>query len=446
MSKVSERLINFFVFNPTITNKEEKAHENVLYYYPPTTSLNTQMNDCGLAIAFSGLTEKFTDTPLSGFSSDRSRTALITPEKDFWIGCTVRRTIESERMLELEESHTNAAIHSMLHHAHSLYCMHYNTFLKSFAAEGREKVCESMKKFFDVYMLMLSRVIDGYEPLLDAIDSVTYLPADRTQFLSVLSLLNKVKYTSPDCIEYCMVVVDDCILYTELDVHDTLQISRFLSRRSVRKDPSNTHSGVAEYSHAVDNLLRLSHVEVNGSGFVGFPTPFMMWLRKPGTQNEDARDLTQHQLLFFSFGKSYIIFVLRVGGTCPCNTELVTMTIRSNMGLLTPLQDCVLRSSAWDESYSYVYINQINMALKTSVRRRSSMGDLLLYAETAHRIFQSQPASREVCLKARDGVWIVCMRSGPREFYLVFDKAQTMGEVAEEVKRISSVFFHGLFL
>jgi len=444
----NEHLVCFFVFNPTITYKEEKQHENILYYYPSTNDLNTQMNDFGLSTAFSGLTERFTQEALGAYSTDHTRTALISPEKDYWLSATVKRSITEDSELALEESYMDAALQALMRHGHALFSMHNNTFQGMLAAHGREKLCAAMREFFDVFMLLFLRILGAYDPLLDAMESVTYLAADRTQFLSMLSLLNKLKYASPDSIDHCVVLVDDCVLYSELDPRDTLQLARYVARRKVRR----ADSSATGQSHPADNLLRLSHTEIPptaGGGFVNTDRATKLWLRTPVTGEGEGNGpltLRQHPLMIYTYGKTYILFVLQLKGSCPCNTELIAITIRSNLSCLSNLQDCVLRSSAWDESYTYIYFNQTNMALKTSVRRHTSIPDLLLYAEAAHQLFSGRPSTKEICIRAKDNVWVVCMKSDQREFFLIFDKAQTISEVADEVKRISSVFFHGIFL
>eukprot|EP00760_Papus_ankaliazontas_P027179 PhM_4_TR3198/c0_g1_i1/m.8059 len=499
---VNPNVVNFLIFNPTITNKEDKAEENIFFYYPPEANLNAQMNDAGLATAMSGLLERFTESPLRTYSTSTTRVVLHQPEPNFWMVITLRRTDVSGgpaaspdsstmaaaaagtatatapptnnasagpvRGAAASESYMEGGMGHILRQGYDLFALRHGTFTHNLQAYGREMLAGLMQSFFSVFTLHVFRALASFDPLLEALDGLTYLPADRMQFLSVVTLLNRVRAAAGEgVIDQCLVVVDEAVVYTELHVRDTHTLSRFVrNRRILQRDE-------AALPHMGDNVTRLAHTAVRDSMFLQGGRPMQMWLRRLGDGcDRDSGDIVQLEeravLLFAVDNSTYLFFVLNSGGsgslttsptssslerrTTSCistyNTSDMTDCIRQNTSAtLSGLKACLSRSTAFDDSFYYAYLNNVNLAVKTSLRKKAPLAECLHFAESVHAKFVAQPDLKEFCVKLKENVWVMCMRSGEREFYVVLDKVVNgLAEVGEDVKHIASIFFKGIFI
>ena len=83
-------LLNFFVFNATLCRREGEEEKKILYYYPPEEDVDRKIKNIGLCEAVSKFTETFApDTPVESIHSQKKRTLLHQPEKEYWMVLTV---------------------------------------------------------------------------------------------------------------------------------------------------------------------------------------------------------------------------------------------------------------------------------------------------------------------------------------------------------------------
>ena len=83
-------LLNFFVFNASLCRREGEEEKKILYYYPPEEDIDRKIKNIGLCEAVSKFTETFApDTPVESIHSQKKRTLLHQPEKEYWMVLTV---------------------------------------------------------------------------------------------------------------------------------------------------------------------------------------------------------------------------------------------------------------------------------------------------------------------------------------------------------------------
>ncbi|XQJ31795.1 Fungal domain of unknown function (DUF1712), putative [Leishmania guyanensis] len=90
---VGEPLISLAVYCPLLcADKEERGADNILFYFPPDTHLNSQMNQVGFCIAISSLAPRFGvhSSRLQTIRKQRSSVCLLSPAEDLWVSAHVR--------------------------------------------------------------------------------------------------------------------------------------------------------------------------------------------------------------------------------------------------------------------------------------------------------------------------------------------------------------------
>lgn len=101
---------------------------------------------------------------------------------------------------------------------------------------------------------------------------------------------------------------------------------------------------------------------------------------------------------------------------------------------------------SFNDVFRYLYYNHMNLAVKTSVKRRPNVSpDALEAILQMHSSFASSRSGlREVYLRTKKDNWVVGKYSGRREFYIVFDqKSYSLFEVSDQVAFVSSLLFGG---
>jgi len=110
MSYSDIRLINFYIFNPTLTDKEsavsfdrllahctkileytfgvlqEQQKQKVLYYYPKEDTLDRKLRNIGLSEAMINFTKSFSPSkPCEAVHTLKTRQVLLEAEADIWM-------------------------------------------------------------------------------------------------------------------------------------------------------------------------------------------------------------------------------------------------------------------------------------------------------------------------------------------------------------------------
>ena len=78
------------IFDPTRSQgKEDRALDNVLYFWPEAASDNEQMNYVGLCVAVAGLADRFGASGPESLVTDAGVTVLANPAPNLWLAGTV---------------------------------------------------------------------------------------------------------------------------------------------------------------------------------------------------------------------------------------------------------------------------------------------------------------------------------------------------------------------
>ncbi|KAL9643347.1 hypothetical protein ABK040_014802 [Willaertia magna] len=115
-------------------------------------------------------------------------------------------------------------------------------------------------------------------------------------------------------------------------------------------------------------------------------------------------------------------------------------------GLNKHVSEAINRITNFDDAYKYIYFNQMNLAIKSSILTNSltnTMKEALQMVCHLHtQIKQSKDGLKDVIVRNRKDSWIVGKYFAEREFFIIFDqKNYSLLEVHEQTQRITKLFF-----
>eukprot|EP01060_Flectonema_neradi_P016272 TRINITY_DN22864_c0_g1_i1.p1 TRINITY_DN22864_c0_g1~~TRINITY_DN22864_c0_g1_i1.p1 ORF type:complete len:470 (+),score=77.95 TRINITY_DN22864_c0_g1_i1:56-1465(+) len=463
-------LLKLFIFNNTISTKEEKQAENILYYYPPGVKLDDQLMDIGLSGAFVGFHNNFDpDSDISCLVTDSYQFVWFSAEPEYWIGIATKRQSESQG--SSVEDYEESSLKAYLRQGYHLFRLHYGT-MSRFRENGQmDGLLSTLKSFWDIYTASMLEPVSLGTDLFDTMDGIKYLPVDRSAYLKVQALINQLETSFP-VITTSMVLIDSLLLYTGLNVEDTHTLYKYLSRTT------KIQSG-----KGVDYTLALNHPKKGQEGFTGFLTPTLgidigktglrqfrdkvlgrkadaeqlpitLWVGPLRESSSYGNQLSQTSLVVYQCGRIMFSFLCDPEAMKKQQGETTTNFYRGlkdkiseALPKISTITDSITKSLLWDEAYQYIYFNRMNLALKSSLRRRGAAEqETLRHVERLRKEFVEMPNIKEAWARTKENTWVVGRKSGSREFYSVFEGKSHLSEAHEEVKRVSQVFFNGIFV
>eukprot|EP00993_Chasmostoma_nieuportense_P000765 NODE_1702_length_1408_cov_37.103044_g1616_i0.p1 GENE.NODE_1702_length_1408_cov_37.103044_g1616_i0~~NODE_1702_length_1408_cov_37.103044_g1616_i0.p1 ORF type:complete len:439 (+),score=133.73 NODE_1702_length_1408_cov_37.103044_g1616_i0:82-1398(+) len=434
-------LRKFFIFNATISKREDTEHENVLYYWPPHIALDRQTCDIGLARGLIGFANTFSPhKPLEVMQTEKHQQVFHSPEPDFWCVMQTTRPDPSKPAREDREPHYRILL-SVLQKACRMFTLLRGS-LCSLLSRSPDTLRHTLSAFFPAYLPTLALALESAD-LLDTLDGIQYLPVDRVSFLKMQSFVNKVETRFREVVA-TTVLVDDFLVYSGLNQNDTRCVYSFLTKRQARKCSPGEH---------VDHLVCLGE-----AGFL---------LKDPRTKEIATLTLhlTAHDntvgLIVWQYSRALFAFFVTPGTEQLAFHDSLEQFLNQEIGTtVQAVTDHVSRSPLFDETYQYIYFNRMNLALKSSLRKRGTIvgsplsavsttdiSELMHFIESMHSDLQTMEGLKEVIVKTRhNDQWVVGRRSGEREFYAIFEGKHTLAEVEEELKKINLMFFNGIFI
>jgi hypothetical protein len=83
-STIASSLVGIFLFNPNLGNEDTESRK-ILYYYPPSHSLNQQKDYVGLCEGIIAFTKEFSpNQPVEAIASNQHRYSCLEVEPDYW--------------------------------------------------------------------------------------------------------------------------------------------------------------------------------------------------------------------------------------------------------------------------------------------------------------------------------------------------------------------------
>ena len=221
-------LLSLFVFNPTLGSEDSESRK-LLYFYPPSTSMNAQKDIVGIIEGLSSFSRELSGArALESVRSDEQLYGLLECEPDWWLAASIRHPAVSssvkgktgEKKLEFAvDDVDDAAVQSLLRSCYSSFRL-FNGGLAAAAAQQPLDVLRArLELFFRFYLptvrfsSLSSFSLSGFQ----------FLFVDKACFLSIQYLLNLVRCSLPAVVHSCC-LYDGKLIYTSIAGDDMLAL------------------------------------------------------------------------------------------------------------------------------------------------------------------------------------------------------------------------------
>lgn len=282
--------------------------------------------------------------------------------------------------------------------------------------------------------------------LFTTLAGVHFLPLSKNVYLALQRFVNTLE-NQFSCVCDTTVLYDDHLVWSGLDQDDI----RVLYRLYV----AHRGAGAADFQPMLDLGARLRDPAVR---FATGPER----LADAAAPVHELRVHTgpraqRHQLVVYRAGLLALLFLVRddapLARTWYALLDAAITRQLAEAGLAQAVADSYRRKEAFDEQFKYVYFNRMNLALKTSLRRKGadlSPAVMRVLAAMHEQFAHPSDAIGEVIVKTVSDVWLVGRCSEEREFYLIFDKNKDrdvgLVDIYEHVTTLSREYFNSIFV
>lgn len=238
------RLDRFFVFNPTLCEKEGEELNKILYYHPKSREHNDQIKDVGLVEALIKFARTFdTDaTAVHGMQTLYSHQIFLEPEQDYILvmiisteackqdgsACAEESVGDSanvqaaSHLSQLDsECSLEAVYRSRLQRVYQMYRMLHGPLT---AATSIDKLRNSLSSFFDSCLSLLDI---GSCDILTVLGGVQFLSLEPHLYAQVLSLVNQLQTSFAD-LQQVLVYYDTRLIWSGLSTDNLSDVHHYL--------------------------------------------------------------------------------------------------------------------------------------------------------------------------------------------------------------------------
>lgn len=302
---------------------------------------------------------------------------------------------------------------------------------------GRVQAQERLAKFLPKFILN-TRWRNAN--VFTALGGIHFLPVDKHVYLQLHRLVSEVEDRYRESVLATTVLYGTHLVWSGLEQQDVRVLYKMLT--------SHLGTRSSEYPFFIDEVYaNIRKAEGSGSGSngggavvtQGIPV-FLAGAERP------------HTLVVYACRQMLFAFVLKAGHTTAQKGffEFLRAQLEGSV-LLEVLGEHYERKTTFDAQYKYIYFNQMNLALKTSLQGKGDDVDpqTMETLKKMHDEFErAKDSACEVLVRSFNDRWIVGRRSEKREFFVIFDatKGTSLTEINEEVKKLSSQYFQSIFI
>ncbi|KAK8392664.1 hypothetical protein O3P69_014832 [Scylla paramamosain] len=255
------KLLNLFIFNSTYGQKEGHEHEKILFYYPNSADLDTQVRHVGLAEAITRFSSTFRkDGDCEAVHTQKTRQLFMQPEPNIWMVMTVAigwvsRMRESGPVREYQsEAVQDVVLRACLASLYRTFALRHSSFNAVLEARGLEGLKATLESFLTSYM---SSVELSSGDILTVWSGVSFLPLDRQTFLRIHCCLSLLQASFPT-IAHTAFFYNQHIVWCGLAMEDLRSLSQYLNTQLLpsRKDSLTSSTSSSSSSSHTSYLSR----------------------------------------------------------------------------------------------------------------------------------------------------------------------------------------------
>ncbi|KAK5639874.1 hypothetical protein RI129_010685 [Pyrocoelia pectoralis] len=431
-TKSEIELKSFFIFNSSYDSKEGEEYNKVLYYYPSTDDINTQVNNVGLVEAIIKFTGNFKPSgPLNSLHTQKKRQLYYEPEPNYWMVITINlpyinKTKNDSTVVEyIEEDVHDTVYRAILKQAYCMYRLFSGTYSSTEQQHSITTLRSKLEHFFSAYLKTLNLTNCD---ILNVFAGIHFLPLDKQNFLNVQCFINALECNYP-IIEYVSFLFNDSLIWSGIEPDDTQIIYQYLigtllpanietelQGGSIPRNPSSPFASL-HYGRFITGPLNLKTTNTIGK----VPKIFL---------NNEANPAVYYFIVYRALNATICLFVNGdVDLTVDLFKELDEFMGSRLSSIASDIAEYCTRNiippSNSDTSPRFIYFNKLNLAYKSTVHLDNRQSGNVACNKELVQIMADMNSRKdllsyagETIVKTMNDYWVVGKVSNLREFYV----------------------------
>ncbi|CAF3176587.1 unnamed protein product [Rotaria sp. Silwood2] len=441
-------LINYFIYCPSLCEKEGQEDRKILYYYPFDVNLNRQIRTIGYCEGLVKFTETFGfDESFETVHFQKTRLLFHKVENDTCIAMTlhipvIERKKDDKLLTEYYDENINDRIMlPILKMSYRYFVLQHGTISTVIQHGGVEELRNTLKQHFDKFIQHHLHTIIRDTTLDASYIGIQFLPIEKKLYLKLQSTLRRLELRFSSLKE-TLFLYKDQLIWSGLSQDDTSLVYSFFRLYYWPHIKTLLNSSTSQYltidttASPADELLisTNSTSEIYQAFFLGNP---------PIPYRVLVININLVTIFCFFHDDDDII------NNEDVNTQIVD-ALRKDLDTMIPNFEEHLRKKypVTDNTVRTIYYNKINMAHSSTIDwTREPITSMAGIMNTLAEDMQWFHPSGEIMVKRENDPWIIAKRSDMRELLIVVNhKNANLKEISDKVKQIFATQFSNILL
>eukprot|EP00794_Sanderia_malayensis_P007703 gene7703-8540_t len=456
-------LLNFAIYNDEYGQREGKEEEKIMLYIPEEEDIDFKIKNIGLCEALMQFTKTFNpSTQCEVLHTQKTRQVFLNPEGRFFMILTlsipyIERVSKDGKKLEyFEENVQDLVLKSVLKQAYTMFRLFNGSFSAILQKSGVDVLKEKLQYFYTRYLQTLNF---AQFDILDIYHGVSFLPVDKGNFFRVQSFTNIVE-TTFSCIKHTCFLYNDQLMWTTLEPEDMRILYKYLTSSlfpaTLDIDTNEYRQSQQQQQGSSPNSQTLNPGRFLTASIESIDTLPNTPKRAPRLFLQSDDEVKEYYLIVY---KSVNAVICLMVASQPQLTMEFYLKLHSFMGVqLASLSNRIAEQLAKnhlshsDQHYRFLYFNEMNLAIKSSIHGKKSnvvtsvTSDMMKLLVDIHSDFQNISEDGEMIMKNLADCWVVGRRFDKREFFVILNqKNASLVDISEEIKRLVSTSFNSVF-
>ncbi|KAF5280704.1 hypothetical protein FQR65_LT15014 [Abscondita terminalis] len=432
-NKSEVELRNFFIFNSSYDFKEGEEYNKVLYYYPSTDDINTQVNNVGLVEAIIKFTGNFKPNgPLNALHTQKKRQLYFEPEEHYWMVMTVNlpyinKTRNGATFLDYVEEEVHDTIYkAVLKQAYSMYRLFSGTYSSTERHSNVTALRTKLDHFYSAYLKTLKLTNCD---ILNVFSGIHFLPLDKQNFLNVQCFINALECNYP-IVKNVSFLFNDSLIWSGIEPDDTQVIYQYLIGTLLPANMENELQGGSIPRHPSSPFSTL-HYGRFITGPSNLKTADSIGKVPKIYLDNEKNAVVYYFIVYRALNASICLFI---NGDVTLTMELFKeldefmgpklSSIASDIAEYCTRHITPVTTS--DSAPRFIYFNKLNLAYKSTVHLDNRQTGNISCNKEAVQVIADMNSKKdllgyagETIVKTMNDYWVVGKVSNLREFYVV---------------------------
>jgi len=453
MTSSAEVTLNYLIiYTPKLGQREGSEHEKILFCYPPTISIGEQTNYVGLTEGYILCSKQFSpDQPCEAIHTQKTTIGILSPEDDIYMILSLNNPAgpasKDGKREYYEDEIDDLLVQKLLQQTYQTWILFNGTMNQTISRVGNNGGYEYLRKRLDAFLKPFVKMmpLDQLD-LFTALGGIKFLPLDKNIYLTIFNYVNSAEVsfqTTLSTFRFGVLLYKDNLILSSLDQNETRLLYNYLVNQvKVGGQDNNTNGSLPLMALNVDNEPQwYTKGTSKRTGFLNTQDNVAKH-NLPIIYLENGTKPTY--MVIYEQKDTISLFLIDPSELEQLTLKELSSCLSSSFEFINPaLEDGYNKKSYFDEQYKYIYFNQMNLAIKASIRSKGAelTKETIKMLNEIHSDFEKKLSS-EVTIRTQSDRWIVAKKVDYREFYVIFDnKNINILEVTEEVKNLTSKYF-----